>query len=114
MKKNRYSGSSFDDFLKEEGIYEEVKTLAQKELASEQYKRYPIVIDKDPDSDYCVTVPDLPGCITAGNMLDDAQSQAAEAIQCYIEGMLLYNEPIPLLRSNKDEILIHHSGVVWV
>ena len=37
-KKNRYSGSSFDDFLKEEGIYEEVKTLAQKELASERYK----------------------------------------------------------------------------
>ena len=43
MKKNKYSGSSFDDFLKEEGIYEEVKTLAQKELASERYKRYPIV-----------------------------------------------------------------------
>ena len=37
MKKNKYSGSSFDDFLKAEGIYEEVKTLAQKELASEQY-----------------------------------------------------------------------------
>ena len=32
MKKNKYSGSSFDDFLKEEGIFEEVKTLAQKEL----------------------------------------------------------------------------------
>ena len=32
MKKNRYSGSNFDDFLKEEGIYEEVKVLAQKEL----------------------------------------------------------------------------------
>lgn len=32
MKKNRYSGSNFDDFLKEEGIYEDVKTLAQKEL----------------------------------------------------------------------------------
>lgn len=31
MKKNKYSGSSFDDFLKEEGIYEEVKTLAQSE-----------------------------------------------------------------------------------
>ena len=33
MKKNKYSGSSFDDFLKEEGIFEEVKTLAQNELA---------------------------------------------------------------------------------
>ena len=32
VQKNKYSGSNFDDFLKEEGIYEDVKTLAQKEL----------------------------------------------------------------------------------
>ncbi len=36
MKKNKYSGSSFDDFLKEEGIYEEVTALAQKELQALQ------------------------------------------------------------------------------
>ena len=35
MKKNKYSGSNFDDFLKEEGIFEEVKALAQKELVAE-------------------------------------------------------------------------------
>ena len=35
MKKNKYSGSNFDDFLKEEGIYDEVKALAQKELSVE-------------------------------------------------------------------------------
>ena len=64
MKKNKYSGSSFDDFLKDEGIFDEVKALAQKELEPSKYKRYPIVIDKDPDSDYGVTVPDLPGCYT--------------------------------------------------
>ena len=67
MKKNKYSGSNFDDFLKEAGIFHEVKTLAQKELASERYKRYPIVIYKDPDSDYGMMVPDLPGCYTFGD-----------------------------------------------
>ena len=35
MKKNKYSGSSFDDFLTEEGIFDEVKALAQKELSVE-------------------------------------------------------------------------------
>ena len=95
MKKNRYSGSSFDDFLKEEGIYEEVKTLAQKELASERYKRYPIVIDKDPDSDYGVTVPDLPGCFTVGDTIADVLRQAVEAIECHLGGMLLDGDPIP-------------------
>ena len=42
--------------------------------------RYPVVIHKDPDSDYGVTVPDLPGCFTAGDTVDDAIAQAAEAI----------------------------------
>ena len=68
-------------------------------------KHYPIVIHKDPDSDYCVTVPDLPGCITTGDTLDDAQNQALEAIQCHIEGMLLDGEPIP---EAKD--IAHHQN----
>ena len=59
------------------------------------YRHYPIVIHKDSDSDYCVTVPDLPGCITAGATFEDAQNQAAEAIQCHIEGMLLDGEAVP-------------------
>lgn len=71
------------------------------------HTHYPIVIHKDPDSDYCVTVPDLlPGCITAGDTLDDAQNQAAEAIQCHIEGMLLYSESIPQPR----DIVFHQHN----
>ncbi len=33
---NKYSGSSFDDFLEEEGILEEVSTRAQKRLLALQ------------------------------------------------------------------------------
>ena len=62
-------------------------------------RNYPIVIHKDPDTDYCVIVPDLPGCITAGVTFDDAQNQALEAIQCHIEGMLLDGEPVPEAKS---------------
>ena len=57
---------------------------------------YPIVIHKDPESDYGVTVPDLPGCFSAGDSLDDALAQATEAIECHLEGLLLDNEAIPL------------------
>ena len=95
MKKNKYSGSSFDDFLKEEGIYEKVKTLAQKELAAARYKRYPIVIYKDSDSDYGMLVPDLPGCYTAGDTIADVLRQAVEAIESHLEGMLRDGDPIP-------------------
>ncbi len=61
-----------------------------------QMMRYPVVIHKDPGSDYGVTVPDLPGCFSAGESIDDALIQAVEAIECYLEGMLIDGEAIPL------------------
>jgi predicted RNase H-like HicB family nuclease len=57
--------------------------------------RYPVVIHKDPDSDYGVTVPDLPGCFSAGATMDEALVNAVEAIECHIEGMMLDAEPVP-------------------
>jgi predicted RNase H-like HicB family nuclease len=56
--------------------------------------RYPIVIHKDSESDYGVTVPDLPGCFSGGGTMDEALDNAVEAIECHIEGMLLDGEPI--------------------
>ena len=56
--------------------------------------QYPVVIHKDPDSAYGVTVPDLPGCFTAGGTVDEALAQAVEAIECHIEGFMLDGEPI--------------------
>jgi predicted RNase H-like HicB family nuclease len=36
-------------------------------------------VRKDPDSDYGVEFPDVPGCITAGRTLDEARAVTAEA-----------------------------------
>lgn len=57
--------------------------------------RYPIVIHKDSDSDYGVSVPDLPGCFSAGATLDDALINAREAIECHLEGLLIDGESFP-------------------
>ena len=64
--------------------------------------RYPVVIHKEIDTDYGVTVPDLPGCFSAGSDIDEALAQAAEAIECHIEGLLLDGEPIPLPQNIED------------
>ncbi len=61
--------------------------------------RYPVVIHKDPDSDYGLIVPDLPGCFSAGETLDEALEQAREAIECHLEGLMLDGEPIQLPRA---------------
>ena len=57
--------------------------------------RYPVVLHKDPNSDYGVTVPDLPGCFSAGETIDDALTEVVEAIECHIEGLLIDGEPVP-------------------
>lgn len=58
--------------------------------------RYPVVIHKDFDSSYGVTVPDLPGCFSAGESVDEAISYVIEAIECHIEGLLIDAENIPV------------------
>ena len=58
--------------------------------------RYPIVIHKDKNSDYGVTVPDVPGCFSAGSSMEEAILMAREAIECHLEGLLIDAEPIPI------------------
>ena len=57
--------------------------------------RYPVVIHKDKSSDYGVTVPDLPGCFSAGDTMEDALVNVVEAIECHLEGLLFDGEVIP-------------------
>ncbi|HYE21904.1 MAG TPA: type II toxin-antitoxin system HicB family antitoxin [Tepidisphaeraceae bacterium] len=54
-----------------------------------------IAIHKDPDSDYGVTVPDLPGCFSAGSTFAEALTMAKEAIELHIDGMLDDGQEIP-------------------
>jgi predicted RNase H-like HicB family nuclease len=61
--------------------------------------RYPVVVHKDPNSDYGVTVPDLPGCFSAGETIDEALQEVVEAIEAHLEGMLIDGEPIPTPKS---------------
>jgi predicted RNase H-like HicB family nuclease len=56
---------------------------------------YPIVIHKEPESDYGVTIPDLPGCFSAGRTIDEAIEMASEAIELHLEGLIEDGEPVP-------------------
>jgi predicted RNase H-like HicB family nuclease len=56
---------------------------------------YPIIISKDKKSDYGVMVPDLPGCFSAGKTLEQAISNAEEAILTHLEGLIIDGEVIP-------------------
>jgi len=58
--------------------------------------RYPVVIHKDEHSDFGVSIPDISGCYTAGSTYDEALTNAIEAIECHLEGLLIDNESIPV------------------
>ena len=53
------------------------------------------LIHKEPKSDYGVSFPDLPGCITAGRTLDEARAMAEEALAFHLEGLAEDGDPIP-------------------
>ena len=57
--------------------------------------RFAVVIHKDESSGYGVTVPDLPGCFSAGDSIEEAILSGHEAIACHLEGLLMDGEPIP-------------------
>jgi predicted RNase H-like HicB family nuclease len=52
-------------------------------------------LHKDPNSDYEVSFPDVPGCITAGRTLDEARAMAVEALELHLQGMTEDGSAIP-------------------
>ena len=56
---------------------------------------YIAVVHKDPNSDFGVSFPDFPGCITAGGTIDEAKDMAQDALALHIKGMLEDGEKIP-------------------
>ena len=56
---------------------------------------YKILLQKEPEGGFTVTVPALPGCITYGENIDEALAMAKEAIELYIEELTERGETIP-------------------
>ena len=55
---------------------------------------YPIAIHQDRDTSYGVTVPDVPGCFSYGDTVEEAISNAKEAVVGHIETLLELGEPV--------------------
>ena len=58
-------------------------------------KKFKIVLEKEVEGGYTVFIPALPGCHTQGDTIEEALSNAKEAIGCYIESLKKDGLPIP-------------------
>ena len=56
---------------------------------------YIAYLHKDRDSDFGVSFPDFPGCVTAGRTLEEARRMAAEALALHIAGMIEDGDVVP-------------------
>ncbi len=77
--------------------------------------KYPVAIE--PGSDevaFCVVVPDLPGCFSAGDTLEEAIDNAAEAAKLWLETVIDDGGTVPaassitVLQSQED-----YKGWIW-
>lgn len=72
---------------------------------------FPIVIHKDAGSCFSVSIPDMPGCFTAGESMQEAVSNVQQAAECH------YFEEVDLPMPSDLEKLINdpdYKDGVWV
>lgn len=58
--------------------------------------RYPVVLHTDDGVRFGVTVPDLPGCFSAGDTFDEALNSVTEAIELHLEGLVEEGGDVPV------------------
>ena len=67
--------------------------------------RYVVAVEKgDKKHAYGVVVPDLPGCFSAGDTLDEALVNAKEAILLHLDGLLDDKQSISALRRLEEQV----------
>ena len=62
---------------------------------TEQAKRYLILIEGGPPSNYSAWSPELPACVATGDTLEEVEREMRAAIALHVEGLAEDGEPIP-------------------
>lgn len=83
-------------------------------------KTFEVIIEKDSPKGYHAWCPVLPGCHSAGDTLEEARENIAEAIEGYIASLVARHKPIPTkqeptffvehlamsVKSNKERVVV--------
>jgi antitoxin HicB len=56
---------------------------------------YTIVLERNEDNGYTVTVPALKGCVTQGSTIAESLTRAREAIECFVEALAALGKRVP-------------------
>ena len=67
--------------------------------------QYLVVIEQGPTS-YGAYVPDLPGCVAAGETREEVAALIHDAIEFHIEGLKAEGQPVPQPHSSSELVSI--------
>ncbi len=56
---------------------------------------YTVILERESDGGYVVSVPALPGCVSQGDTREQALANIREAIELYIEDCREAGDPVP-------------------
>lgn len=76
--------------------------------------KYPVVLHTDNGKTYGVTIPDVLGCFSYGEDIDEALENTKEALALHFDGLMEDNEPIPLATNiRKHQNNQDYAGGTW-
>jgi predicted RNase H-like HicB family nuclease len=66
--------------------------------------KYLVVIEQADDGSYSAYLPDVPGCVSCGDTLDEVKGLIQEALDFHFEGMRQAGLPIPIPTAVSDYV----------
>ena len=70
-------------------------------------RRYLILVEGGPPSNYSAWAPGLPGCVATGDDIDQCATNMREAIAFHLEGLAAAGEPAPEPSSGAGVYVAH-------
>jgi predicted RNase H-like HicB family nuclease len=71
--------------------------------------RYAVVIERG-ERNYSAYVPDLPGCVSVGDTLEEVKTEIREAIEFHLDGMREDGQPIPKPSTRAEYVEVREQG----
>ena len=68
-------------------------------------RKYLVIIESAPESNFCASVPDLPGVGACGDTLGEAKRLIQEAIDLHIRAMIADGEAVPEPTTQADYVV---------
>lgn len=76
--------------------------------------KFIVVLHSDDGQRFGATVPDMPGCFSGGDTLDEALESVREAVDLHVEGLMEDGCPLPVTQSlAQHQANPNYAGGVW-